>query len=108
MPPTRSVRATLPAVEEIDEQRRLSFAAQAMHWVDPAVRYVKAAAALAPGGLLAVVYNEKAPLERSLREELDAAYVRCGWQDGGSIEDAVEKAQRMRAAEIDASGRFGA
>jgi len=83
-------------------------AAQAMHWVDPAVRYVKAAAVLAPGGLLAVVYNEKAPLEHSLREELDAAYARCGWPDGGSVEDAVETAQRMRAAEIDASGRFGA
>ncbi len=83
-------------------------AAQALHWVDPAVRHVKAAAALAPGGMLAVIRNEKAALERGLRDELDAAYARCGWPDGGSVEDAVEGARRKLTAEIEASGRFGA
>jgi SAM-dependent methyltransferase len=33
----------------------LVFAATAFHWVDPTIRYVKAAAALKPGGALAVV-----------------------------------------------------
>jgi SAM-dependent methyltransferase len=82
--------------------------AQAIHWVDPAVRYVKAAAALAPGGTLAVIRNEKATLERGMRDDLDAAYARLSWPDDDRTdEDAVEHARRTITAEIDASGLFG-
>jgi SAM-dependent methyltransferase len=87
----------------------LVMAAQAMHWVDPGVRYTKAAEVLAPGGVLAVVRNEKLPFEPGLRAELDAAYAR--WHPGSSnrpSDDPVEQAQREVVEEIDASQRFGA
>jgi SAM-dependent methyltransferase len=84
-------------------------AAQAIHWVDPRLRYVKAAEVLAPGGTLAVIRNEKDRVEAGLREELDAAYAR--WHVEAShrpIETEVETSTREITAEIDASGRFGA
>lgn len=82
--------------------------AQAFHWVDPAVRYVKTAAVLAPRGTLAVIRNEKAPLERGLRADLDAAYAR--WHprsDDRPDDDAVAAARADLVGQIDASGRFG-
>jgi SAM-dependent methyltransferase len=82
-------------------------AAQAIHWIDPAVRYVKAAAALAPGGTIAVVRNETAALERGLRAELDAVYEQHGPENTESIDDPIGHVQRMLTAEIDASDRFG-
>lgn len=84
-------------------------AAQALHWVDPAVRYTKIAEVLAPEGTLAVVRNEKEPPGPGLREELDAAYAR--WHSGSSdrpLDTDVEAARREIVTEIDASGRFGA
>lgn len=39
----------------------LVFSAQAWHWTDPAVRWQKAAAALAPGGALALFWNNDQP-----------------------------------------------
>jgi SAM-dependent methyltransferase len=85
------------------------FAAQAIHWVDPAVRYAKSADVLAPGGTLAVVRNEKALLDPGLSEELDAVYTR--WlprYTGRPYASGVELARREIVDEIDASGRFGA
>jgi trans-aconitate methyltransferase len=55
---------------------QLVVSAQAWHWIDEAVRVARAAAALAPGGLLAIVRNEKDPIEPSLRAALDDAYAR--------------------------------
>jgi SAM-dependent methyltransferase len=84
-------------------------AAQAIHWVAPAVRYVKAADVLGPGGTLALLRNEREPFERDLRDEIDAAYAR--WYPGSSerpVETAVEAARREFLSEIDASGLFGA
>lgn len=84
-------------------------AAQAFHWIDPRVRYAKPAAILGPGGMLAVIRNEKAALDRGLRDELDAAYAR--WHPRSSdrpVDDAVEAMRRDLVDEIDASGRFGA
>jgi SAM-dependent methyltransferase len=91
----------------IDGAFDVVMSAQAIHWVEPSVRYVKAAAALAPGGTLAVIRNEKATLERSVRDDLDAAYARLSWPDDRTEEDAVEHARRTLTAEIDASGLFG-
>ncbi len=73
-------------------------AAQSFHWVAEEVRYVKAAAVLRRGGLLAIVRNDKT-LDPELRAALDAARV-----------DAKVSADPMRhdyAAAIAASGRFG-
>jgi trans-aconitate methyltransferase len=84
-------------------------AAQAIHWVDPRVRYVKAAAALVPGGTLAVIRNETLPLADGLQGELDAAYARWPIRTREpSIGDVVEATRRELVGEIDASGRFGA
>ena len=46
--------------------------AQAFHWVDPEVRFHKAADALRPGGALAVIGN--VTVSQSIRAALDAAY----------------------------------
>jgi SAM-dependent methyltransferase len=80
-------------------------AAQSIHWMDPATRYPRAAAALVPGGVLAIVRNEKAALAADLRDELDAAYAR--WlppPDGPPLD--LERLIADQVAEIDASGCF--
>lgn len=52
----------------------LVVSAQAFHWVDPAIRFAKAAEALRSGGSLAVVGNAVERQESLVRTELDAAY----------------------------------
>ena len=54
----------------------LLFSAQAWHWVDPAVRYVKAAQALASGGTLALFGHLTHWQGEPLRDELDELYRR--------------------------------
>jgi SAM-dependent methyltransferase len=56
------------------DQFALVVSAQAFHWIDPAIRFAKAAAALRAGGSLAVIGN--APVFRAspIRTALDAAY----------------------------------
>ena len=86
----------------------LVMAAQAMHWVDPSVRYTKPAEVLAPGGVIAVIRNEKRPFEPGLRAEIEAAYAR--WHPPSSnrpSDDPVEDARRELVEEIGASRRFG-
>lgn len=51
----------------------LVFSAQALQWVDPELRFVKAHAALKPGGLLAIFAN----IPRRGRSELDLAIDTC-------------------------------
>jgi SAM-dependent methyltransferase len=86
----------------------LVVSAQAFHWVDPAVRYVKAAAALRPGGALALIRNETSVLEPGLRAELDAAYARwfpaVTWT---AARDSIESKRGELTGEIDRSGLFG-
>ncbi|MGI8713611.1 MAG: class I SAM-dependent methyltransferase [Solirubrobacteraceae bacterium] len=53
---------------------RLLFSAQAWHWIDPAVAYLRARAALADGGLLAAFWNRPAWGPSELRRALSAAY----------------------------------
>jgi len=85
----------------------LVISAQAFHWVDPAVRYRKAAAALRPGGALALIRNEQFDLAPSLRAELDVAYARAfpGAAEPGPRD--VQGKGRALAAEIERSGHFG-
>jgi 2-polyprenyl-3-methyl-5-hydroxy-6-metoxy-1,4-benzoquinol methylase len=73
-------------------------AAQSFHWVAEDVRYPKSAAVLRPGGVLAIVRNEKT-LDPALRAELDAADAEAGVSSASGGHDY--------AAAIAASGRFG-
>jgi len=53
---------------------RLVISAQAFHWVAPEVRFAKAAAALQPGGALAVFGNVQIFNRSAVREALDKVY----------------------------------
>ena len=55
----------------------LLYCAQAWHWIDPAVRYQRAAAALAPGGVLAAFWNRPAWGRSPLRAELARVYAQA-------------------------------
>jgi SAM-dependent methyltransferase len=55
----------------------LVFAAQAWHWVDPAVGFAKAAQILSPGGVLAAFWNRPMWARAALREVLIDAYRRA-------------------------------
>ena len=54
----------------------LVFSAQAWHWVDPNIRYKKAARALVPGGTLALFWHRPDWSGEALRDELDRLYRR--------------------------------
>ena len=54
----------------------LLFSAQAWHWVDPAVRNVKAAQVLAPGGTLALIWHRIRWRGEPLRDDLEELYRR--------------------------------
>ena len=85
----------------------LVISAQAFHWVDPAVRYRKAAEALRAGGALALIRNEQFDLDPSLRAELDVAYTRFFPALADQEARDVEKNRRELAAQIEQSGHFG-
>jgi SAM-dependent methyltransferase len=85
----------------------LAYAATSFHWIEPRVRYVKAAEALRPGGALALFMNEKAPMDPAMRAQFDAAYAEhFGWPAWDP--DYLAKTEAKWCGEIDASGRFGA
>jgi SAM-dependent methyltransferase len=48
--------------------------AQAFHWVDAAVRYTRSAAALVPGGCLALFWNRPMPTSGPLEERIQSHY----------------------------------
>lgn len=83
----------------------LIYAAQAFHWTDPALRYTKTARLLRPGGALAVITNEKAPLGPELRRELDQVYARWSPETDRPA-DEIEDARQSWTAEIAASDLF--
>jgi len=85
----------------------LVISAQAFHWVDPKVRYRKAAAALRPGGAFALIRNEQFDLAPSLRAELDDAYARFFPAAADQGASDVETQRRELTAEIERSGCFG-
>lgn len=60
-----------------DQLFHLVISAQAFHWVDPELRFVKAARAVAPGGALAIFGHRALPGEGPVRERIDAAYAEC-------------------------------
>jgi SAM-dependent methyltransferase len=87
-------------------------AAQAWHWVDPVAGAAKAAAALRPGGRLAVLWNAFDP-PRELREAFSAVFQRVtpGSPGGGFWSRPALDAYRImggRAADgMRAAGAFG-
>jgi SAM-dependent methyltransferase len=84
----------------------LVYAATSFHWVAPAVRYVRAAAALAPGGSLALLMNEKAAMDPGVRAGFSAAYAKwLGWPPWSP--KPLEETAATWVGEITASGRFG-
>ncbi|HKE20052.1 MAG TPA: methyltransferase domain-containing protein [Kofleriaceae bacterium] len=89
-----------------DRAADVVLSAQAFHWVDPSVRYVKAADVLAPGGALALLRNDKGELDPGLASDLAGAYAEH-FADGPGPHSARHERSQI-AAEIDASGRFGA
>ncbi len=92
------------------EPAALVLAAQSWHWVDPRVRYERAAGALAPGGTLAALWTLPRWRQVELRERLLGVYERVVPQmlpgfpmHPGSL--AFDLAGDWRG-EIAASGRF--
>jgi SAM-dependent methyltransferase len=85
----------------------LVVSAQAFHWIDPAVGYRKARAALRPDGRLALVWNLFSGSDAPIYRALDEVYRSCAPQlhagsGAGSLEGRVERTLRG----IDASGLF--
>jgi SAM-dependent methyltransferase len=73
----RDVRIEQADFERWDAAGRefpLVFAAQAWHWVQPAVGFAKAASVLRPGGVLAAFWNRAVWARASLREVVLGAY----------------------------------
>ena len=84
----------------------LVYSATAFHWIEPSVRYVKAAEALRPGGALALLMHETAPMDPAVRADFNAAYAKWfGWPPWDPNYLANTEAKWL--TEIDASGRFG-
>lgn len=108
-----SVAVVTAAFEEWplpDEPFDVVFCATAFHWIDPAVRVPKCAAALRPGGLLATVGTHHIA-GGSWTEEFFGAIQRCYER----FDPATPAGLRMETArdipeddrELTASGRFG-
>ena len=89
-------------LEDFESETRfdLIYAAQSWHWVDPERGFARAHALLAPGGWLALFWNQADDGDRAQRRALDAVYARLAPElaDSGHRSD--------HAAGIRASGRF--
>jgi SAM-dependent methyltransferase len=87
----------------------LVYSGQAFHWVPKEIGYEKAAAALKPGGCLALFWNRSPGRSDPLRRAIDAAYQRCAPElIGEAKQDPRElaRSEMEQAAEIQASGHF--
>jgi SAM-dependent methyltransferase len=86
---------------------RLVAAAQSWHWVAPDVRFVKAAGALAPGGLLAVFGTTPKAPPSPLGEALAEVYDRLAPALGGPPPEDAYLPSGFFAKDFDRSGLFG-
>jgi SAM-dependent methyltransferase len=95
--------------QETPEAFDLVYSGQAFHWVPKETGYEKAAAALKPGGFLALFWNRSPSRDDALRREIDSVYQRCAPE---LIEEAKQNPRQLvkhemdQAAEIQASGHF--
>ena len=89
----------------------LVFAAQSFHWVDPAVRWVKAAQALQTGGTLALMGHQVRWRGEELRDELEDVYQHLApdlLAHNPGFPGLRERDDAGLGDEITASGWFGA
>jgi SAM-dependent methyltransferase len=87
----------------------LVYSGQAFHWIPQEVGYEKAAAALKPGGYLALFWNRAPSRGDALRREIDAVYQRCAPElidEAKQNPKELAKFEMEQAAEIQASGLF--
>jgi SAM-dependent methyltransferase len=90
----------------------LLYSAQAWHWIDPGVRYVKAREVLLDGGALAMFWNRPRWEDSPLRRDLQAAYARVAPDFGpnpGPMHPATETVPDLWGdwpAELEAAPRF--
>ena len=86
----------------------LVFSAQAFHWIPIEIAYAKSAAALKPGGYLALFWNTYPVEDAPLRHELDEIYLRHAPEiaDRGATRTVEEKCVQISAF-INDSGHFG-
>jgi SAM-dependent methyltransferase len=75
-PDVRFVQTTFEAWPLQPAACKLVFAAQSWHWVDPQVRFVKAAAALRADGVLAVFGNAMLPAAAPFSEAIARVFAR--------------------------------
>ncbi len=104
--PTGRLRVVTSSFEDWVPDR-LGFAAvisaQAWHWVDPEVRYRKAAEVLAPDGWLALIWNRATGGDAEVRAGLDGIYSRLAPELAGLPPGELDLDRRE---EIAASGLF--
>lgn len=102
----RFVQGTFEGWEPGAEPFDLICAAQAWHWVDPAVGYAKAASLLAPGGVLAIFGNvDLPPPEPLLGEIVQAFHAAFGKAPGAA--GAAYRPGGWLPQMFEASGLFG-
>lgn len=86
---------------------RLAASAQAWHWIDPAVGFPKAAAALQPGGWLAVFGHVPLAPPPEVMARLQPVYAALAPELWNHLPEAWYLPQGPVAALFDASGLFG-
>ncbi|MDA8395737.1 MAG: class I SAM-dependent methyltransferase [Candidatus Dormibacteraeota bacterium] len=104
--PTGRLRAVASSFEDWRPDRAdfgAVISAQAWHWVDPEIRYGKAAAVLAPGGWLALIWNRSTGGDAEVRARLDGVYTRLAPDLTGRAPGELDLDRR---GEIVASRRF--
>lgn len=83
----------------------LVFAAQSFHWIDPAIRFAKAARALRPGGNLAVFANRPLPGSTSVHARIQEAYAEHMPHFAARVFDKPERGDLLRL--FSAATEFG-
>ncbi len=86
----------------------LVVSASAFHWITPEIKFVKTAAALRPGGSIALFWNRDPGFEKPLREALDQIYREEAPEFAKDHGEDLETLLCRPREEIDASGLFGA
>ena len=84
----------------------LVVSASAFHWVSPGVKYAKSAAALRPGGSLALFWNRSPGFPADLRAALDEIYREEAPELADAGHEDLEVVIQRPIDELEASGLF--
>ncbi|MCH3917223.1 MAG: class I SAM-dependent methyltransferase [Spirochaetia bacterium] len=83
------------------------FSATAFHWIDPGVKYEKAASLLKDNGLLAMYWNNFKLKDENMQDVVEEVYVRHGMQVYDEpVEEIQKENMQRRMDEIGCSGYF--